>query len=104
MKHLFFAALALILFSTSCEKIDEFFTYDVLVVNNTADALKIYESKEGGTFHKIGEVDPNSTEKEKGFIIDINYRLEARTSAGVVISTIDVRGDKKDDEKEWVID
>ena len=87
----------------ACDKVEEFFTYDLLITNETADDLEIFESKNGGTFHQIGGVSANATSREKGFLIDVNYRLEARTDNGTVTSTIDFRGDRKEDEIDWLI-
>lgn len=92
-----------ILFSSCEEGFFEKALYNVYIVNNTSDHLNIYESEKGGAFYKIGEVDANSTAKEKAFIIEQEYKLEARKDDGTVVETNTFNQDDEADIT-WTID
>lgn len=100
----FFLLLVISVFSvfslSSCE--DTPLIYDVIVENNTADELIIYDKLNDNDFHKIGEVDANSSHKYKGFLIGNTYTLEARLSDGTVVASQQIDQDE-DIDYTWVI-
>ncbi len=86
--------------STSCK--DSFLTYNIKIFNNTTSDLIIYQKSDNSTFHKIGDVDANSSVLEKGFFIDTEYTLEVRKHDGTVVQTR-VFNQNHDADKEWMI-
>lgn len=102
-KVILFAVLSLVIaISTpSCE--DSFLTYSITLFNNTTDDLNIYEKGLNSSFHKIGEVEANTSATEKGFVIDVEYTLEVRKHDGTVVQTR-VFNQGHDSDKEWIIE
>lgn len=95
-----FMSLVIVLTTSSCE--DSFLTYNITIINNTDSDLNIYEKGLNSSFHKIGEVDAQSSATEKGFVIDVEYTLEVRKVDGTVVETR-VFNQGHDSDKEWII-
>lgn len=90
MKHYkLFAVLftAGMLLGSCAEGLFEKALFDVYIQNDTNEDLNIFESEKGGAFYKIGEVEANSTFKAKTFLIEQEYKLEARRDDGTVVET-----------------
>ena len=88
---------------TSCEDIVDAISYDVVVTNNTAEDLQILESLNSGEFVSIGDVPANGSVKEKGFIKDANYRLQAKNATGDVVASTSFKH-SSGDQRTWTID
>ena len=87
---------------SSCNDIVDALTYEVVVTNNTAEELVIFESLNSSIFANIGTVPVGETVKEKGFLIDANYTLEARNLAGDVVATTTFK-QENDNERTWAV-
>lgn len=94
-------SLVIVISLPSCE--DSFLTYNITIYNNTSSDLNIYEKGINSSFHKIGEVEANTSVTEKGFFIDTEYTLEVRKHDGTVVQTR-VFNQGHDSDKEWIIE
>jgi hypothetical protein len=87
---------------SSCEEVITEITFPVVVNNNTSDDLTIFESVDDSDFFSIGEVPAGFSVKEKGFIVDADYVLEARNDNGDVIATTTFN-QPENNERTWTI-
>lgn len=105
MKRILFIAtlaLGMTLGMASCDEDNDIF-YTIILINETDDHYDVYEKSSGASFHKIGELDPNTSHKFKGFLAGSDVTMEVRFDDGVVYRTRVISGNGNDD-VEWVID
>lgn len=96
--HILIALLSLSVIFAGCGKI----LYAITIENNTGFLLSIYESKSGGSFVKVGEVNPNKTIVLDDYVVDTNYELEARTETDSVVASR-IFDQHRDTDLTWVI-
>lgn len=99
-----FLILGLVVTFASCKK--DPLTWDLVVTNNTTEKLELYEKADADVvYHHVGSIDSMTSVKERGFVIDVEYRFEARRADGTVVAIYShTQSNDKHETKTWTID